>query len=109
MGQASPNTVTDLSHRLDAFITERFPFALSIVRETFDACAGLAQPDEHSLEALRRAFGPELRNRVKQLAPSEAIETTPGVDGRQRFQQAIDELAQACDGLLRRAALRASL
>jgi 2-oxoisovalerate dehydrogenase E1 component len=109
MGQASSGTVTDLSHRLDAFITERFPFALAIVREAFDACAGLAQPDAHSLEALRRAFGPELRNRVKQLAPSEAIETTPGVDAVQRFQQAIDELAQACDGLLRRAALRASL
>jgi 2-oxoisovalerate dehydrogenase E1 component len=109
MGQASSGTVTDLSHRLDAFITERFPFALAMVRETFDACAGLAQPDEHSLEALRRVFGPELRNRLTTLAPPEAIETTPGVDATQRFQQAVDELVQACDGLLRRTALRASL
>jgi 2-oxoisovalerate dehydrogenase E1 component len=109
MGQASSGTVTDLSHRLDAFIAERFPFALAIVRETFDACSGLAQLEEHSLETLRRVFGPELRNRVKKLAPSAAIETTPGVDAVQRFQQAIDELVQACDGLLRRAALRASL
>ncbi len=109
MGQASSGTVTDLSHRLDAFITERFPFALAIVRQTFDACAGLAQPDETSLEALRHVFGPELRNRVQQLAPSGVLETTPGVDAVQRFQQAVDELVQACDGLLRRAAIRASL
>ncbi len=109
MGQASSSTVTDLSHRLDAFVTERFPFALAIVRATFDACAGLAQADEPSLDAVRRVFGPELRKRLQALAPAEALETTPGVDALQRFEQAVDELVQACDGLLRRAAIRASL
>jgi 2-oxoisovalerate dehydrogenase E1 component len=109
MGQAFSDTAIDLSHRLDAFITERFPFALGIVRDAFHACAGLAQPDEASLEALRRVFGPELRTRLDALAPSEGVETTPGVDGRQRFRHAVDELVDACDGFLRRAALRASL
>ena len=109
MGQAFSDTAIDLSHRLDAFITERFPFALGIVRDAFHACAGLAQPDEASLEALRRVFGPELGTRLDALAPSEGVETTPGVDGRQRFRHAIDELVDACDGFLRRAALRASL
>ena len=109
MGQAPLGTATDLSQRLDAFITERFPFALALVKETFDACAGLAQPDEPSLENLRRVFGAELRARALKLAPLDLIETTPGIDTQQRFHQAIDELAHACDGFLRRAAIRASL
>jgi 2-oxoisovalerate dehydrogenase E1 component len=114
VGQAPRETATDLSprhlsQRFEAFITERFPFALAIVKETFDACAGLAQPDEASLENLRRVFGRELRARAVKLTPHDQIETTPGVDTQQRFDQAIDELVQACDGFLRRAAIRASL
>jgi 2-oxoisovalerate dehydrogenase E1 component len=109
VGQAPLGTATDLSQRLDAFISERFPFALAVVKEAFDACAGLAQPDEASLENLRRVFGPELRARAVKLTPADPLETTPGIDTQQRFQQAIDELVHACDGFLRRAALRASL
>ena len=65
--------------------------------------------DEASLEALRRRFDAELRGRSSNIAPTDRVETTPGVDAAQRFEQAIDELVEACDGFLRRAALRASL
>ena len=95
VGQAPPGTATDLAQCLEAFIVERFPFALPLVKEAFDACAGLAQPDEASLENLRRVFGPELRARAAKNTPTDHSETTPGVDAPQRFQHAIDELVQA--------------
>ena len=36
-------------------------------------------------------------------------ETTPGVPAERRYADAVTELADACDGFLRRAAIRASL
>ena len=56
-----------------------------------------------------RTFDAALRTRLQNLAPTERVETTPGVDAPGRFELAIDELADACDGFLRRAAIRASL
>ena len=70
---------------------------------------GRLQPDEPALESLRSAFADDLRTRLQNLAPTERIETTPGVEAPARFALAIDELASACDGFFARAALRASL
>jgi 2-oxoisovalerate dehydrogenase E1 component len=100
---------TDLARRLEAFVTERFPFAIAPVRAAFDACKGAVGLDEASLDALRGKLESELRTRLQNVAPAERIETTPGVEAPQRFQSAVDELVQACDGFLRRAAIRASL
>jgi 2-oxoisovalerate dehydrogenase E1 component len=102
-------SATDLGQRLTAFVTERFPFALPAVMRAFDACANHAGSDEASLEALRRAFEPVLRVLLRAQGPSDAFETTPGVEAPQRFSAAVDELVDACDGFLRRAAIRASL
>ena len=57
MGQAPLGTATDLSQRLDAFVIERLPFALPIVREAFDACAAGLQADVFGVEFLRGVVG----------------------------------------------------
>jgi 2-oxoisovalerate dehydrogenase E1 component len=106
---ASVHPATDLASRLEAFITERHPFALAPVRAAFDACRGAVRGDEASIDAVRAGFASELRARLGNVAPIERFETTPGVEAPQRFEAAIDELVQACDGVLRRAAIRASL
>ena len=43
------------------------------------------------------------------LAPRDIDETTPGVPAERRYAHAVTELIEACDGFLRRAAIRASL
>ena len=60
------------------------------------------------MPSVRRSRPPS-RARLQNLIPSERVDTTPGVDAAARFQLAIDELLDACDGFLRRAAIRASL
>jgi 2-oxoisovalerate dehydrogenase E1 component len=100
---------TELARRLEAFVVERYPFAAAPVRAAFDACKGSVRADEASLDALRTTFEAALRGRLENVAPTERLETTPGVDAPARFQQATDELVEACDGFLQRAAIRASL
>ena len=106
---SSVHPATDLARRLEAFVVERFPFAVAPVRAAFDACKSAVRPDEASLDALRATFEAALRTRLQNLAPTERVETTPGVEAPERYQRAIEELVEACDGFLRRAALRASL
>jgi 2-oxoisovalerate dehydrogenase E1 component len=110
MARASAvHPATDLARRLEAFVTERFPFAVAPVRAAFDACKGAFKADDPALDALRQAFQRELRTRVQNVAPSERIETTPGIEAPQRFQHAVEDLVSACDGFFHRAAIRASL
>jgi 2-oxoisovalerate dehydrogenase E1 component len=110
MSQApAVHPATDLARRLEAFIIERFPFAVAPVRAAFDACKSTVALEEDALNRTRAKFESELRGRLQNIAPTERGETTPGVDAVERFQQAIDDLVQACDGFLRRTAVRASL
>jgi 2-oxoisovalerate dehydrogenase E1 component len=109
MAQASVHPATELTRRLEAFVTERFPFAIAPARAAFDVCKSLVRAEEGALETVRQKFAAELRTRLQNVAPTDRTETTPGVDAPARFQSAIDELVAACDGFLRRAALRASL
>ena len=106
---SSIHPATDLARRLETFVVERFPFAVAPVRAAFDACKSSVRPDDPSLDPLRAAFEPALRTRLQNLAPTDRLETTPGVEAPERFQLAIDELVDACDGFLHRAAIRASL
>ena len=86
---------SSLAIRFAAFVTERHPFAARIAAEAFEA----------GVEGLLV----ELRRRAAALAPREASETTPGVTAATRFDTAVEELIQDCEGFLRREALRASL
>ena len=105
----SAHPATDLARRLEAFVAERFPFALAPVRAAFDASKGTIRPDPPWHEALRAKFAAELRARLGNVAPTDPIETTPGVAALARFQAAVDELTDACDGFLRRDEIRTSL
>jgi hypothetical protein len=44
---------TELAQRLEAFVIERYPFAVAPVRAAFDACKGAVKPDEASFDTLR--------------------------------------------------------
>ena len=98
-----------LASRFTLFVTERFPFAATVAAEAFEACGGAIDRDEASIEALRSRIGPELRARIARLTPAEPGDTTPGISSQERVAQAVDEVAEACDGFLRRASIRASL
>ena len=100
---------TSLARRLGAFIVERFPFAAPAAIEAFGAVRAKGAHDEEGIEALRRAFRLELTQRLARMGPTDVGETTPGVQGATRFRLAVDEVADACDGFLRREAIRASL
>jgi 2-oxoisovalerate dehydrogenase E1 component len=97
-----------ISLRFAAFVTERFPFAVDIATAAFDAAGGAGAVSESDLETVRGRLGVELRARLRPSVP-DVEETTPGVSAEERFAEAVEELVDACDGFLRRAAIRASL
>src|SRR5687768_16799909 len=84
--------------RLAAFALERFPFAVALVEQAFEA----AGPE-------RTAFRRELDRRVLALPVSGLPETTPGISAAVRIEAARAELTDACDGFLAREEIAASL
>lgn len=87
---------TSLSSRFAAFLAERFPFAAPVVL----SCLG--DDGQIDLARLREALGDS-------LLIGDLPETTPGVHAAERLRQAIDEVADAAEGFLRREAIAASL
>ena len=98
-----------LADRFAAFVVERHPFASGIAVEALEAIGGRDGVDEASIEALRDPFAAHLRSLLDRLVPRGAGDTTPGITAPQRFTAAVEELIDACDGFLRREAIRASL
>jgi 2-oxoisovalerate dehydrogenase E1 component len=109
MPNVSSTPVAGLGERFAAFVTERFPFVIAEAREAFAAAGGATASDEAAIEAVRARLGEELRARLRRQTPRDVEETTPGITGEQRFEAAVEEVVDACDGFLRRAAIRASL
>ena len=107
-GSAAP-AISSLSRRLRLFAAERYPFAARPVAEAFEAVTGSDDLTESAIEALRVPFGTELRRRLERDPDPIEGETTPGIPATRRYAQAIDDLVEACDGVLRRVALAASL
>jgi 2-oxoisovalerate dehydrogenase E1 component len=107
--------------RFAAFISERHPFALRPAVTALDMAMAGRNVDErepHAIDALREPFRRALLQTLADIltpdvAASEKLtdvpETTPGVSVRERLQQAVVEVAAACDGFLRREAIAASL
>jgi 2-oxoisovalerate dehydrogenase E1 component len=87
--------------RLEAFVLERFPFALPAVQRVTAARV----PRPPTLDAWIRAFENELRT----LDVSDLPETTPGVAPTARWKDAVRELLDAVDGFFAREAIAASL
>ena len=106
---ASAGSAAGLAARFAAFITERYPFALDEAVEAFASAGGHDASDEPSIEAVRRRLVIALRDRLSRTTSNDAGDATPGTSVATRFAQAVDDLVDACDGWLRRAALRASL
>jgi 2-oxoisovalerate dehydrogenase E1 component len=98
-----------LRREFGAFILERYPFAATSAREALAAATGAAPVLESGIDRLRDPFAREFRTRLQRLAPIDLSEPTPGVSAKQRFEQAVEDIVEACDGFLRRAAIRASL
>ncbi len=92
---------------LGAFVLERYPFAHSHAVAAFEAAGGTDAHDAERIDALRAPFSRELRARLQ--PPADLPEPTPRVPAASRWCAAIDELLDACDGFLRRAAIQASL
>jgi 2-oxoisovalerate dehydrogenase E1 component len=92
---------------LGAFVLERYPFAHAAALSAFEAVNGAAADDPDSIDALRVPFSSELRRRLQH--PPDLPEPTPRVSAASRWCSAVEELLEACDGFLRRAAIQASL
>ena len=90
-----------LAARLCAFVLERFPFALDVVRGALASLAGASD--------LREALPGELRQRLARVDVDDLPDTTPRVAAADRLRQAADALVDACDGFLAREAIAASL
>ncbi|MCC7034441.1 MAG: hypothetical protein IT179_16595, partial [Acidobacteria bacterium] len=110
---ADPNKLTGLTSRFAAFVTERHPLAIHVALEVFEAVGGnkLKPRDHAAIDGLRVPFRRELARRLYDTlkAPDGTDHTTPGTTAVKRMEQARAELAEACDGFLRREAIAASL
>jgi 2-oxoisovalerate dehydrogenase E1 component len=109
MHRPHASAAADLAARFGAFVLERHPFGAAAAIAAFHKSGGLEAHVAPEIEKVRAAISGELASRMRALAPGDIDETTPGVPGERRFAEAVTELTEACDGFLRRAAIRASL
>jgi 2-oxoisovalerate dehydrogenase E1 component len=109
-GMHGPQPIADsLRREFGAFVLERYPFAATSAREALAAATGVNPVLDAVIDRLREPFGREFRARLQRLAPIDLSDPTPGVSATERFEQAVEDIVDACDGFLRRAAIRASL
>src|SRR6476646_4347307 len=108
---AELSTLTRISSRFGTFVAERHPLALQEAVAAFESIAGgVSNFDARALDALRTPLRRELSRRLDpRLVAAGLGETTPGVSATTRLAHAREELLDACDGFLRREAIRASL
>ena len=105
-----PQAIADsLRREFGAFVLERYPFAATSAREALAAATGVNPVLDNGIDRLREPFAREFRARLQRLAPIDVSDPTPGVSAAARFEQSVDDIVDACDGFLRRAAIRASL
>ena len=105
-----PQPIADsLRREFGAFVLERYPFAATSAREALAAATGVNPVLDSGIDRLRAPFARELRVRLQRLAPIDLSDPTPGVSAPQRFEHAVEDIVEACDGFLKRAAIRASL
>ena len=109
MGERTDVRTPALVRRFAAFVTERYPFALPVALQVFRSSGADHVTTEADIERIRPGVVSELRARLHQPIPADCDDTTPGVGADDRMRQAVDDCADACDGFLRRAAIRASL
>jgi len=103
---------TTLAARFAAFITERHPFAVRTVGESFHRLLeeyGDPGRDSAAIDRLRELLGRSLRETLSATDFSRVPDPTPRVSAQTRFAQATAEVIESCDGFLRRESISASL
>ena len=106
---AAALAVSELSRRLRAFVLERYPLAVSPAVSALDSVAPQGPEQSIAIDAVRAPFARELRGLLERTPVPLEFSATPGVTATDRYAAAVDEIVQACDGLLRRAAIAGSL
>lgn len=99
---------TSLAGRFASFVLERYPFAATAAASALAAAAAGDLGDVEAIERARARFARAFRA-ASPPPPDGLPDPTPRVSAAARWSAAIDEVAEACDGFLRRAALAASL
>src|SRR4051812_4144177 len=109
--EAALQKLTGIASRFGSFVAERHPLALADVLAALESTTRGGMPnDERTLDRLRAPFRIELRRRLAAHPLPEGLpETTPGTTAQARVEQSHEELLEACDGFLQRAAIEASL
>ena len=111
MPKSAPVAATaGISGRVATFVVERYPFALAAVQDALEAAgaARVGERDAAAIEALRGRVRKELGRALRSDA-ADLPDTTPGVAAQARLAAARVELVDACDGVLWREAIAASL
>jgi 2-oxoisovalerate dehydrogenase E1 component len=102
-----------LTSRFVAFVAERHPESVERAAKAFASVLGKTKRSSagrfETLDAMRKPLRAALRKALGLKAPRGANETTPGVDAATRLRQAEGVILDACDGFLRREAIRATL
>jgi 2-oxoisovalerate dehydrogenase E1 component len=102
-----------LVSRFAAFVAERHPEALDRASKAFASVVAKSKrktaAPASNLEAMRKPLRAALRKALAQSVPRGDPETTPGIHVSERLRQAERVLLDACDGFLRREAIRLTL
>ena len=102
-----------LASRFAAFVAERHPESLDRAVRAFASVMAKTKRSEtdasEAIDALRKPLGKSLRTALALTVPRGTPETTPGVGAGERLRQAQTAIVDACDGFLRREAIRASI
>ena len=94
--------------RFAAFVLERFPFAAVAASSVLEKVASGPLIEPAAVERARVALPHALRRALPAPSP-DLPETTPSVAASARWAAAVEELIEACDGFLRRAAIALTL
>src|SRR3954465_6222579 len=99
---------SSIAARFGAFVLERYPFAAAAAASALESLGPDALSGGAAIESARKKL-PQALRRVLAAPPPELPETTPAVAASARWSGAVDDLIEACDGFLRRAAIALSL
>jgi len=96
--------------RFASFVAERHPFAIRPAVTAFQlVCRKEPGRDAPAIDALRAPFAQALGRELAGAPPEGLPDATPGVSVEERLHQARQDLAEDCDGFLRRESIAASL
>ena len=102
--QSRPSVIS----RFGAFVLDRFPFAARGAVAALQSVAGGDLSRDTDVERARGEL-PQALRRSLAAPPPDLPDNAPGMDAASRWSHAVDELAVACDGFLRRIAIERSL